>query len=89
MFACRSTVVQCRHVLRAFCIVTFERMSAGGALIGYFAGWIERQLMKLLRYRGDTPAEELALSVASAYFIFYIANGPGTQTYHDHIISVH
>eukprot|EP00884_Botryococcus_braunii_P005640 jgi/Botrbrau1/15077/Bobra.0286s0006.2 len=49
-------------------------LGGGGALIGYISGWIEKTSIKLLRYRGDTPAEELALSVLSAYLIFFFAN---------------
>jgi hypothetical protein len=53
---------------------------AGGALIGYVSGWIEKASMRWLRHRGDSPAEELALSLLSAYLIFFFANNIGNSS---------
>ena len=50
---------------------------AGGFAIGIAFGWLTKWLLTLLRSKGAKAPEEMALTVAMAYLVFYLANAPG------------
>ena len=47
--------------------------SVGGFLFGFAFGYITRQMLKLIKRGGHKAPEQLALSVAMSYLVFYFA----------------
>lgn len=52
----------------------------GGFGIGIAFGWLTKWLLTLLRSQGAKAPQEMALTVAMAYLVFYLANAPGHTT---------
>eukprot|EP00210_Caulerpa_lentillifera_P005532 g5291.t1 len=50
------------------------RLATGGALVGYFGGYITRVIFKFLQNRSDhTPIAEVGITIGVSYFCYYTA----------------
>jgi NhaP-type Na+/H+ or K+/H+ antiporter len=50
--------------------------ATGGVCLGLLCGVATRLVLKWMHRRGHKAPEQLALTVAMAYLVFYVANGP-------------